>query len=154
VDADPGITFSEWFAWADRPQFRRRDGPWLGVYLWGRFDAPPPGTDRPFPELPSQVIYIGESKHLDIRPLSGDHHRLIHYCDTFSDDPDLRKLYLSISRVERFPDGYDTTEAKAHYGRLRVFTQFIEARLYWEYTKRWHSPPALHYKKKRAPKNP
>jgi hypothetical protein len=51
--------------------------------------------------------------------------------------------------VNRFPGGYGGDEAKAEYRRLRVYTQYVEAKIYWEYTKHWNCPPALHYKKSR-----
>jgi hypothetical protein len=149
VNGDPGVTFSAWAPWSDRRRLRRDDGPWLGLYLWGRFERPPDEADRPYPVLPRQVIYVGETKHIDLRPLTGDHHRLAHYRDTFPDDDGLKLLYITVGRVERFPDGYEGAEARSTYRRLRVFTQYIEAKIYWEYTKQWNCPPALHYKKSR-----
>ena len=85
-DPLPQIEFSPWIAWQNRSTLRRDDGPWLGMYLWGRFSAPPSSATRPFPHLPEQVIYVGETKDLDTRPLTGRHHRLSHYHDTFPDD--------------------------------------------------------------------
>ena len=146
IDAPP-ITFSEWTLWSDRARLRRGDGrPWLGLYLWGYFENIPP-SGVPYPDLPEQVIYVGETKHLDRRPLTEPHHRLVHYRDTFRDDLNLDRLYLSICRVHSFPGGYRLPDAKTLYDVLRVYTQFIEAKIYWEYTQRWGHPPALHYKK-------
>ena len=54
------------------------------------------------------------------------------YRDTFPDDKNLKRLYVSVGRVERFPDGYPEDGAKARYRKLRAFTQFIEAKIYWE----------------------
>jgi hypothetical protein len=125
---------------------KRSDGPWLGLYLWARFDRAP-APSKPYPRLPEQVIYVGETKHLDARPLTGEHHRLVHYRETFRDDPGLERLYVSVCRVHRFQNGYERDDARVLYARLRVYTQYIEARLYWFYTKRWGHPPALHYKK-------
>lgn len=145
------IRFSQWVLWADRGSLRRSDGPWLGLYLWARFDRAPSPSAKPYPRLPEQIIYVGETKHLDLRPLAGRHHRLAHYRDTFPDDPHFRRLYLSVCRVHRFRNGYATEAARTLYPRLRVYTQYIEARLYWDYTRRWGRPPALHYKK--SPRN-
>ncbi len=86
------------------------------------------------------MIYVGETKHIDLRPLTGEHHRLAHYRDTFPDDDGLKLLYVTVGRVERFPDGYEGAEARSTYRRLRVFTQYIEAKIYWEYTKQWNCP--------------
>jgi len=144
----PQITFSQWTPWSDRARLRRSDGrPWLGLYLWGHFHQPPTSTE-PYPKLPQQLIYVGETKHLDLRPLTGEqHHRLIHYRETFSDYLNLELLYLSVCRVHSFPSGYRLPDAKVLYDALRVYTQYIEAKIYWEYTHRWMHPPALHYKK-------
>jgi hypothetical protein len=133
--------------WAERPRLKRSDGPWLGLYLWGRFSRAPETSIHPYPLLPKQVIYVGETKHLDRRPLTGDHHRLAHYRDTFPGDFNLQNLYVSVCRVHPFSRGYHSKKANGLYSRLRVYTQYVEARIYWEYTKKWRRPPALHYKK-------
>jgi hypothetical protein len=137
--------FCEWVHWRDRSDLLRDDGPWLGVYLWGRFRRPP--SVKPYPPLPRQVIYIGEAKNIDRRPLSGEHHRLSHYRATFQDDPHLQMLYASVCCVHRFGSGFASKKARTLYSRLRVYTQWVEASLYWEHTRIWGRPPALHYKK-------
>jgi hypothetical protein len=76
----------------------RKDGPWLGVYLWGRFQRPPSKNLIPYPTVPAQVIYVGEAKSIDRRPLTGNHHRLVHYKDTFADDPKLVSLVVVENR--------------------------------------------------------
>jgi hypothetical protein len=139
--------FCEWVPWIRRTDLLRRDGPWLGVYLWGHFRRPPSRSVKPYPDLPRQVIYVGEAKDIDRRPLTGMHHRLAHYRDTFPDDPNLDKLYVSVCFVQHFRRGYSSKKARSLYTRLRVYTQWREATLYWEYTKKWGRPPALHYKK-------
>lgn len=88
-----------------------------------------------------------EAKNIDRRPLAGDHHRLVHYRDTFPDDPNLEKLYVSVCRVQHFGHGFSSKKARSHYSRLRVYTQWVEASICWDYTKTWGRPPALHYKK-------
>ena len=50
-------------------------------------------------------------------------------------------LYVSVARVWKFDD----TDYRRH--RMRVFTQYVEARIYWEYTQHHRLRPALHYKK-------
>lgn len=143
----PEIKFSRWIPWNRRLDEVQRNGPWLGVYIWARFPQPPSRKTRPYPRLPSQLIYVGETKHVDERPLTGAHHRLRHYRDTFPHDRDLRELYVSVYRVHPFRRGYDSKKARGLYARLRVFTQYIEGKIYWDYTKKWGRPPALHYKK-------
>lgn len=145
----PVVDFSEWVPWGDRARLRRKDGPWLGVYLWAHFRRPPRAAELPYPDLPHQLVYVGESKDLDQRPLAGRHHRLRHYVEMFPRDPNHRQLYVSVFRVQPFRAGYESKKARASYARLRVYTRYVEARLYWEYTQRWARPPALHYKKDR-----
>lgn len=152
VIQSPEVKFSEWVPWSERSRLRQPDGPWLGLYLWARFDLGPPASTAPYPSLPEQVIYVGETKHLDLRPLTGEHHRLAHYRDTFRDDPALKYL-VSVCRVKKFEGGYHTPAAIEVYPTLRVYTQYVEAKLYWEYTQRWCRPPALHYKKTRKGDN-
>lgn len=142
----PRITFSNWVPWHERSSCRQHDGPWLGVYLWAHFHKQP--SVKPYPKLPEQLIYVGETKVLDRRPLSGNgHHRLLHYRETFPSDRKLNRLYVSLCRVRGFPDGYRLPSAKTLYDILRVYTQYVEAKIYWEYTQRWEHPPALHYKR-------
>ena len=141
------LKFCRWMPWAGRSSLLQDDGPWLGVYLWARFHRAPSPSANPYPKLPRQVIYIGEAKNIDRRPLTGVHHRLLHYRDTFPDDPNLQMLYVSLCRVYRFAAGFGSKKARGLYSRLRVYTQWIETSLYWEYTKMYGRPPALHYKK-------
>jgi len=141
------LQFCRWVPWTRRFSLLQDDGPWLGVYLWGRFRRDPSPSAKPYPNLPRQVIYIGETKNIDRRPLTGVHHRLVHYRDTFPDDQNLQMLYISICRVHRFAAGFDSKKARGLYSRLRVYTQWIEASLYWEYTKIYRRAPALLYKR-------
>lgn len=143
----PEVAFGPWQPWGKLEDIRRNDGRWLGVYLWAHFKGEPP-TDSPTPTaLLEDVIYVGETKDLDVRPLSGRHHRLKHYRETFCCDPDLTKLHVAVWRVERFPKSHSGGVASERYRYLRVYTQFIEAQLYWQYTQQHGRPPKLHYKK-------
>jgi hypothetical protein len=143
----PPIRFCEWLPWRDRSAHRQKDGPWLGVYLWAHFHEQPP-RGKAYPDLPQQLIYVGETKVLDTRPLVGkQHHRLRHYIETFPADADFGLLYFSLCRIRSFPDGYRSPHAVSIYDALRVYTQYVEAQIYWEYTQRWGHPPALHYKR-------
>jgi hypothetical protein len=112
------------------------------VYVWGRFSRPPTATARPYPEIPRELIYAGETNNLNRRPLSGNtHHRLEHYRARFKDDPDLAKLYVSVFHIEEF-------ERSGARGRLlRAFTRYVEDLIYWEYVRRFGKRAALDYKK-------
>ena len=143
----PKIKFSRWVPWTHRSDLIRGGGPWLGVYLWGRFQQPPSPSVKPYPKLPKHVIYVGETKNVNQRPLTREHHRLAHYRDKFPHDPGLQMLYVSVCHVYPFRRGYGSKQAWSLYSRLRVYTQYVEARIYWNYTKNWGRPPALHYKK-------
>lgn len=143
----PQLTFSPWTRWNDRASLRRSDGrPWLGLYVWGYFQNRRP-SGAPYPDLPEQIVYVGETKHLDLRPLTEPHHRVSHYKETFPEDVNLDNLYLSICRVRSFPGGYNSPDVKPLYDRWRVYTQFMEAKIYWNYTQRWRHPPALRFKR-------
>lgn len=73
--------------------------------------------------------------------------RLAHPLDNYLTDPRSDRLYLSLCRIQQFPGGYAAEPARLRYPQLRIYTQYLEAKLYWEYTQRWDHAPALHYKK-------
>ena len=138
---DPDVVFSKWVRWSDRESLKTPEQ-WMGVYLWAHFPKKKPGPKtHPYPRLPRQLVYVGETKNLNRRPLGAGHHRLVHYLDTFPQDSSFERLYVSVARVWKFDD----TDYRRH--RMRVFTQYVEARIYWEYTKHHRDRPALHYKK-------
>ncbi|MCA1789891.1 MAG: hypothetical protein LC667_08530 [Thioalkalivibrio sp.] len=142
------MVFTPWVAWGDRAALKESGGPCLGVYLWARFDTAPDPLALPYPNLPEEIIYVGESKHLEQRPLGRiRHHRLAHYLEVFRDDPKFEHLYVSVFRVCPFPNGYESGEAAQRYSALRVYTQYFEGKLYWDYVMRWGHPPKLRYKK-------
>ena len=139
----PPITFSEWVPWHDRARLKRAGRRWLGVYLWGHFRQEPPSGTRPYPNWPEELIYAGETKDLDARPLgSRRHHRISHYLDTYGEDTELKFLHVSVFRVACFSQTEDEG-----YVRLRAFTRYLEARIFWEYAQRWGHRAALDYKK-------
>ncbi|MGH7795649.1 MAG: hypothetical protein ACREQ2_12260, partial [Candidatus Binatia bacterium] len=117
------------------------DHGWVCTY-GVNFGRAPLQSSKPYPTLPEEVIYVGETKRLDLRPLAGLHHRLEHYRETFPNDPGLKHLYVSVCRVCCFPGGFNEENAKKQYAILRVYTQYVEAKIYWEYTQRWEHPPA------------
>ena len=137
----PAIEFSPWRAWRDRPEMRS-DDPHLGVYAWAHFHEPPASGARPFPDLPDGLIYVGETKNLNNRPLGAGHHRLQHYRATFPRDVDLELLYVSVFRAHC----YDPADSKCR--ELRAFTRYVEDLVYWEYTRKFGIRPALDYKRR------
>ncbi len=132
----PSIEFTNWCPWDNRKHLREGESPCPGVYIWGRFDSPPAG--RPYPEIPREVIYVGETKDLNGRPLKGRHHRIKHYHGIYPDDPALQRLYVSVFRVGVVGD------PRRHC--TRAFTRYVEDLIYWEYTRNYGHRPALDYK--------
>jgi hypothetical protein len=137
----PPVAFTPWVRWKKRHELRSKDGqPSMGVYLWARFRRPPVPQASPYPELPPEVVYVGQTNNLNVRPLGVPrHHRLAHYIDTFG-DREHRHLYVSVCHVRPFirndSDCYS----------LWAYTRYLEARLYWEYVQRYRRRPALDYK--------
>jgi hypothetical protein len=82
--ACPPISFSPWVHWDDREQLLDEQQ-FMGVYLWAHFHRKPNQTMVTSEvALPKELVYIGESKNLNARPLHGlGHQRLVHYRNTF-----------------------------------------------------------------------
>jgi hypothetical protein len=143
IDA-PFIQFSQWVPWnSGRKGLQSQDGsPSLGVYVWGHFLKPPSPASRPWPDIPKELIYAGETNNLNRRPLSGgSHHRLAHYRARFAGDPGLEKLYVSVFHIEAYKPGGGRSRL------LRAFTRYVEDLVYWEYARRFGERAALDYKK-------
>jgi hypothetical protein len=136
------LVFSQWVPWKERHLLKTADSyPPLGVYLWSYFSQAPKPTVLPYPDLPTALIYAGETKNLNVRPLgSHRHHRLLHYVDGFPEDPGYTCLYVSVFHVDRFEPSDKWCLS------LRAFTRYVEDRIYWEYTRRFGQRPALDYK--------
>ena len=114
----------------------------MGVYMWARFANPPGPKSCPFPDLPKELIYVGEANDLNTRPLGrARHHRLAHYIDRFPEDSGFALLYVSVCRIAPFRP----SDKKCH--ALRAFTRYLEARVGWEYARRYGKRPFLDYKK-------
>lgn len=121
------IEFSPWVPWQDRRTLQLNDQPSLGVYIWGHFHSTPTSKVE-YPDLPIELIYVGESKNLYTRLCSGSaHHRLTHYRATYPLDSTLQHLYLAVFRIEPYVKGDQRCRA------LRAYTRYVEDRLYWEY---------------------
>ena len=135
--SEPKIAFSHWVAWKDRADLRTPK-PMMGVYMWAHFHEPPDRTVHPYPTLPEELVYVGETNDLNARPLRGNRHqRLEHYRDTFPADAKLDHLYVAVFRVREYqPDS-------PHRRTTRAFTQFAEGKLYWGYTRCYERRAAL-----------
>jgi hypothetical protein len=139
------IAFSNWVVWDKRKELEKDE--WrrsLGVYLWAHFHEPPDAKVHPYPELPRELVYVGETKDLNMRPLQGNaHQRLVHYGDTFPRDRQSRRfLYVSVYHVQEYRE--DDERSKT----LRAFTRYVEDKILWEYVQRYGKRAALDYKKK------
>ena len=137
VDTPP-IQFSEWVPWCGGRKRLKWPEPSIGVYLWGHFLTPPDKASRPYPDLPVQLIYVGETRNLNDRPLTGGHHRLVHYGRKFPNDPKFESLYVSVFHIEPVSRG------RSHL--LRAFTRYVEDKIYWEYAQRFGERAKLDYK--------
>ena len=126
--------------WQDRRALQLNDQPSLGVYIWGHFHSTPTSKVE-YPDLPIELIYVGESKNLYTRLCSGSaHHRLTHYRATYPLDSTLQHLYLAVFRIEPYVKGDQRCRA------LRAYTRYVEDRLYWEYVLKFGKKAALDYK--------
>lgn len=140
--ACPPIAFSPWVHWDDRPQLIDEQQ-FMGMYLWAHFHQKPDQTIVPSERaLPEELIYVGETKNLNARPLRGlGHQRLEHYCDIFPGDSNFSYLYVSVFRVECYEDS-DRCRG------LRAYTRYVEDLIYWKYVEAHGRRAALDYKKK------
>jgi hypothetical protein len=139
------IQFSEWVPWLTGREGIRQPIQSLGVYAWAHFQSSPDPNARPYPIIPEELIYVGETKDLNRRPLSGgSHHRLQHYRTTFKDDSELRCLYVSVFHVEPYVSGGGRSRL------LRAFTRYLEDKIYWEYVQKFGKRAALDYKTGKA----
>jgi hypothetical protein len=139
---DLPIQFSQWTAWHDRSRLETPDSqPTMGVYLWARFVGTPPALP-PYPSLSDELIYVGETNDLNVRPLGPRHHRVENYLELFAKvDPGLQQLYVSVYGVRPFRPKDQECHA------WRAYTRHLEARIAWEYTKQFGRRPLLDYKR-------
>jgi hypothetical protein len=140
---EPEVVFSSWMPWSGRAGLLATvPTPTMGVYVWARFATPPKPSARVYPDLPEELIYVGETNDLNIRPLgSRRHHRVANYVELFPDDPKLRKLYVAVCRLAPFRP----QDPECH--AWRALTRYLEARIAWEYTKTFRRRPLLDYKR-------
>lgn len=128
----PGIAFSQWNRWKERSSLDNVDLP--GVYLLAHFQTAPDGPADP---TDKQIIYIGATD----RPLTErwrDFDRVISgKTDNHSGAKTYRKLF-----GHRIDDLY-VAALPVGLGRKFSwwFSQYVEAKLLWEFVWQWASPP-------------
>jgi hypothetical protein len=137
----PETSFSAWKQWDSRNSLKLATA-YGGVYIFGRFTSAPSRRAKTEPALPKNVVYVGETHSLNYRPLTA-HDKLRRYVQMFGDAL-FEDLYVSVFRIFR----------RKHSHRLlyRRYTEYLERKLIWEYTKHYGIQPALHFKETRKRK--
>ena len=136
---EPVVAFSPWHPWNRRHDLKTADNlPWGGVYLLAHFASVPGPTEVPWPDLPKEIVYVGSTKNLNDRPLT-THNRIPRYVKLFG-DPTLERLCVSVFPV--FCTGGRDEKL------LRSYIQYLEAKLDWDYTRKYEKRPAMHFKEK------
>lgn len=128
----PSTTFSPWVRWAERNSISGVALP--GVYLLAHFQAAPAGPADPAVE---QIVYIGATD----RPLA-DRWRnfdraIAGKANNHSGGITYRRLFgqrLDDLYVAALPVGLDKKSSW-------WFSQYVEAKLLWEFVWKWGSPP-------------
>lgn len=139
------LKFSPWEAWATRSSLRLTP-PRAGVYLFGFFRSPP--VDPPTPgNLPLEVIYVGDAKNLNVRPLSEPRHKVILRVREMFPAAGLTQLYVSVCALydapsTDMPDGVSAQQ----YAVDRTHSCYIESWLALKYAERHQHPPILQVK--------
>ena len=128
------LCFGSWTSWKER---RPTPTPLGGVYLLGYFTSPPPLTPLDPERLPYRVIYVGDAKNLNSRPLTGSHHQAGPGLDeVFGEGADVF-LYVAIGPLYVI----DIDAKRYAYQRTRSF--YIEMKLAWDYARIHGHPPIL-----------
>lgn len=138
VEATPAVnrlrvSFGRWRKWLEVEPLARRVG---GVYLLGHFPEGPSTAVPHHDALPRGVVYVGQSKDLNRRPLSS-HPREARYRELFGDDA-CASLWVAVGEL------YET--GCADYAMKRVYADYVEMALAWEYASQHGHPLALHFK--------
>ena len=149
---EPEITFSDWRPWDLRESTSNsdlldfvappKDFDIGGIYLLGRFRAPPVGssTAKGARHLDENVVYIGMSTRITGR-LEGSKHEKVRqdYRKLFADDK-LQFLYHTI-----WYSAWTTWQGwNSESGKVRkAFLLFSERRLIWEYARQFKRLPPL-----------
>lgn len=135
------LSFGPWAPWRDRRTLRT-PVPYGGVYLLACFSSLRP-LDPPNPEsLPYEVVYVGDAKNLNNRPLTGPHGQVDSFAKLFHGTA---SLYVSVGKLFLI-DG-----EPVHYATQRTRSVFFESKLAWDYARVYGHPPIL--QSKETPEN-
>jgi hypothetical protein len=139
------ITFGTWTRWKDRPSLRLTS-PKAGVYLFGFFRSPPPNPPTP-DSLPFELIYVGDAKNLNNRPLSEPHHKIVKRLPALFPEMAFEQLYVSICPLYDAPSdlGHDIA-ASMKYAIDRTRSFYIESWLALKYAEQHGHPPIMQVK--------
>jgi hypothetical protein len=132
------VQFRDWQLW-NAAKAAPADAPACGgVYLLAHSHT---GVkpERASPEnLPREVVYIGVSNNLGMRPIRGTHTGVKDYHDKI--DGTNERLFVATAPL--FETGCED------YAVQRIYAEYVEAWLIWMFTKQHGYPPVLHYDQK------
>jgi hypothetical protein len=134
------LSFEAWTSWARCGEMRTLE-PFGGVYLFAYFNSPPPPQTAPDPQLlPFEVIYVGDAKDLNNRPLADPGHKVVQRLRSVFAVADLDCLYVTVGRL------YTIDRVPRQYAYQRTCSFFLEAKLAWEYAQLHGNPPIFQVK--------
>jgi hypothetical protein len=137
---ESSLKFGRWISWQERRKHAREHASLRGrggLYLLGCFPDRRAEVEPTAGNLPSGVIYIGDAKDLNRRPLTGGHSELDAY-RRLTGDNELRCLFVSIA--DFYPTNCDD------YEHWRICSAYFESKLIWDYTRKHRRPPLLRFK--------
>jgi hypothetical protein len=120
--------------WDLRPNLRSEPANG-GVYLLAHCSSGSAPANATLERLPFEVIYVGNTKNLNVRPARGCHSGVELYHTRV--DPTDERLFVTVAPL------FET--ACADYAVQRIYSHCIEAALVWTYTQRHGYPPLLNY---------
>jgi hypothetical protein len=116
------------------------------VYVFGFFRSPPPGPPTP-ENLPIEVIYVGDAKNLNSRPLREPHHKVVERFPALFPETSLEQLYISICPLyDAPPDLLHDVVAAKKYAIDRTRSFYIEHWLALRYAEQHGHPPIMQVK--------
>jgi hypothetical protein len=139
------LTFTPWTRWRDRLSLVTHPSQG-GVYVFGLFRSPPPGPPSA-DNLPLEVIYVGDARNLNHRPLTERHHKIVKRLPALFPGPALDSLFVSVCPLYVTPTDFrDDLKAAQQYAVDRTRSFYIESWLAWKYADRYEHPPIMQVK--------
>jgi hypothetical protein len=132
--------FGAWTPWLQRTTLRAQVSG-AGVYLLGYFEGADPSATSPNPnDLPFEVVYVGETRDLNARPLTGFYARVQErFVDLFGAAA-TQHLWVAVCPL------YSVAEDHQDYAYQRTRSFYEEALLAWQYAQKHKHPPILQVK--------